>query len=850
MKAFHTISVPHKDILEGRLTMDVFAADLWDVYHGRGPDEYKDLDFFFRKTYLTQGLENLLGTVEKRLKGKGGDPVIQLQTPFGGGKTHSLIAMYHKATEWNTKPVVIVGEKLKTGSKAELFDTLWGIMEEQLTGSKKEFDSPIPPGGDQIRTLLEKHVPTLILVDELIPYLNNADAINVGRKSLTTLTLTFLQTLTNVVSQIPGLSMVYTTTPSNPYDRSQRGEEIVLQLQNITARREIIKTPINDEEITRIIKRRLFSDVNERNAKKVITSFMKYAEKEDILPNIMESSEYRDMFVDSYPFMPEVVNILYHRWGSFPNFQRTRGVLRFLSLVIHSLKETNIPYISLADFDLGNQEIRQELIRHIGAEFNGIIASDLSDRNSGSKKVDTSLGDAYQGLNLGTRTATTIFLYSFSGGLEHGASTEEIKLSATTVGNPSSIISEAMEQLRNKLFYLQNPENKYFFSNQPNINLILLTKMENVKDDDLVSLENDLLKESIKGDKLDVFIWQENSGNMPDSEKLKLLILKQENSEIINKVMSTKGQTPRVYRNTIFFLYPLESERHGFSTTLKRKLAYENIIQDKNLRLADEQKKELKRELDKIKSELKEAIRRLYRIVATPDKGGVKTVDLSIPTYGEQKKLDYEVYDILRTDAEILEKIPPIVIREKYLKEKSYVSTEQIYQASLKTPGETRIYSKSVLEQGISEGVQKGLFGLGELENDQPICRYFKEQPSVAFTGNEVLISEAVCLEQKQKEDVEKKYEQETTSEERGINEDDGGREQIVEVKTRNQVILKFQVPKGKVANLMGVMNLLQSKFETLEIELSARDGNISEQDYEDKIMETFRQLGIKPVDD
>ncbi len=93
MKVFHTIAIPHRDILEGRLTMDVFAADLWEVSQNRGPDEYRDSDTFFKKTYLTEGLRNLLSVVEKRLQGKGGDPVIQIQTPFGGGKTHALIAM-------------------------------------------------------------------------------------------------------------------------------------------------------------------------------------------------------------------------------------------------------------------------------------------------------------------------------------------------------------------------------------------------------------------------------------------------------------------------------------------------------------------------------------------------------------------------------------------------------------------------------------------------------------------------------------------------------------------------------------------------------------------------------------
>lgn len=131
MKPFHTIAVPHKDILSGKLTMEVFAADLWETYQGRAPAEYKDADTFFKKTYLTQGLKNLLSVIEKRITGQGGDPVIQIQTPFGGGKTHALIAMYHKAKEWKANTVVIVGTAMSP------HDTIWGTIEKQLTGGRE-----------------------------------------------------------------------------------------------------------------------------------------------------------------------------------------------------------------------------------------------------------------------------------------------------------------------------------------------------------------------------------------------------------------------------------------------------------------------------------------------------------------------------------------------------------------------------------------------------------------------------------------------------------------------------------------------------------------------------------------
>src|SRR5436309_15485710 len=151
MKAFHTVAIPHDDIVSGQLTVDVFAANQWEVHKGRGPDEYRDAVQFFKKTYPTEGLKHLLAVVENRLKGKGGDPVIQIQTPFGGGNTHALIAMYHRAKEWKSKTVVIVGTALSPQ------ETIWGSLEKQLTGSIKQLSGNVSPGREALREVLQKN---------------------------------------------------------------------------------------------------------------------------------------------------------------------------------------------------------------------------------------------------------------------------------------------------------------------------------------------------------------------------------------------------------------------------------------------------------------------------------------------------------------------------------------------------------------------------------------------------------------------------------------------------------------------------------------------------------------------
>ncbi len=840
MKAFHTVAIPHKDILEGRLTMDVFAADLWEVSRNRGPDEYKDPETFFRKTYLTEGLENLLLVVEKRLKGQGGDPVVQIQTPFGGGKTHALIAMYHKAESWGAKTVVISGTALGSDQ------TLWGLMEKQLKGKVTKFTGFGAPGKEAILELLSGSQPLLILMDEILEYATKAASKKVEASNLAAQTIAFIKDLTEAAGNLGKVCLLITLPSSIIEHYDEQAEKLYQQLQKVSGRVEKIYTPVQDSEVAKVIRQRLFSHLDEGAMKKIVSGFMDYAEKEGLIPAGMERSQYRDRFMDSFPFMPEVVDILYHRWGSFPTFQRTRGVLRLLSLVIYSLKNSNKPYIALGDIDLGNQEIRQEFIKHIGVEYNTVIAADITGPEAGSKKVDESLGNAYQGLRLGTRTATAVFLYSFSGGREKGATVAEIKRSATTLENPGSVVAEAVEQLKGKLFYLQSMGDKYFFSNQPNLNRIRLTKTENIKDTEVVEVEKELLKESLRGSKLKVFIWEEDSANIPDTEEHKVLILRRKNNEVMETIQKNKGQTPRVYRNTLFFLYPLESEKALFVNTVKVKLACEVIEDDKTLILSDEQKKENKKELKKAEERLGESIRRLYRMIAVPAREGFKEIDLGIPTYGEVKSLHEEIYAKLRSDGEILETIAPLVLREKYLVGKDYVLTEQLYQSLFRTPGETRPATKAVLEQSVVNGVMIGLFGLGELKDNKPHCRFFKETSSPAFSGQEVLIAEALCKKPERyrpEEEKEQQIREETPTWSRAEKEEKVATPGRGE---KREIHLRFHLPKGKVSNIMGVMNFLQSKFKVLELELVAREGSLSQQEYEDKIEEAFRQLDIE----
>ena len=840
MIPFHTIAVPHRDILAGRFTMDVFMADLWRVFSGAAPDEYKDPTQFFQKTYQTDGLKNLLSIVEGRLNGRGGDPVIQLQTPFGGGKTHALITMYHKASEWNAQKVVLVGTPMRAS------DTLWGVLEKQLTGKVGRFDGLTAPGRDVLDELLSENQPVLILMDEILEYMTKAAGVSIGNSTLAAQTLAFMQELTEAAAILEKVALVITLPSGTMEHYDQGAEQLFRQLGHVAGRVEKIYTPVQEHEIAQVIRQRLFSQIDVKRMNKTIRDFMDYADVESILPPGTEPSEYQQRFEAAYPFQPEVIDVLFQRWGSFPNFQRTRGVLRLLSLVIDSLKEKAIPYISLADFDLSVQEIRQELLKHIGPEYESVVSADITGKNAGAKQVDADLGDAYKGLKLGSRAATTVFLYSFSGGIEKGANLGEIKRSATTTGNPSSALTEAVNGLREQLFYLQHESDRSYFTNQPNLNSILLIRMENINERVIDDFEETVLKKNFSGRHLRTFVLPKDGSDIPDDADLKLVLLKERDDLLIKNILETKGNTPRVNRNTLFFLTPLEHEAAGFYRQLRKIIAYGDISKDKTLNLSAEQQQEVRTELKKATDELNDRLRRYYRTVFIPTKEGLKESDLGLPTYGVSSKLDEVVYDKLRLAGEILERIHPLAIKERYLKT-DYLSTGQLYQSSAKTPGEARVISQG-WESGIRAGVKQGLFGLGELEDGKPVCRYFKEYPtSIAFSGSEVIIREDICISQK--EAIEKPPEPISP-----IGCSPGGRvadspapDPTPPPDGRDSVRLKFTIPKGKVAGLMGVMNLLQSNFDSLQIELLATEGQMSDQDYEDKIKETFVQLGIDP---
>lgn len=752
---FETIAKPHNDILKGRFTADTYAARLGRVVKNEGPLEYRNAQRFFERTHETNGLMSLLNGVEGRLKGRNRqnqDPIVQLQTPFGGGKTHTLISLYHKAKEWNALPVVIVGSDMDPGQG----DTFWGSIEQQLTGGLQRFKKQVAPGTESLSEMFtDTKQPVLILMDEVLNYLERAAGVPIQKSTLAEQTLAFMLSLTEAVASNNNIAFIVTLQES---EVAPIEDKYSLFTDLLTRMRRVV-TPVEDAEIASIIRKRLFGEVNLNEVKRMAREFAKYARQESILPPGIQESEYRKQFVESYPFQPEVIDVLYQRWGSFPNFQRTRGVLRFLSRVVHRVSGKNRPYITLADFDLTDSDIRDELLEHIDAPYRGIIASDITGRTAGAKAVDTKLGGTYQHLALGTRTATAIFLYSFTGGMERGAKLDEIKRSAAVLEHPSAIVDTVKHLLTEHLFYLRTENGTSYFDTQPNLRRIVQTRMDNIDDKVVAGRNSTQLRKSFKSSGyLKTYIAPKDGTDIRDTDDLKLIVLSKRDDAFCQNLVENRGETPRIYRNTLFFIIPSAGEANQLKTEVKSVIAHEEIKKDNSLNLSTTQKKEIDTALKQSDSALENAVRQDYRIVLIPTKEGFREEDLGLPAAGMSTPFDETVYEMLRVKSEILTSIGPRNISIRYLKDNDTVSTSQLFHSSLRSPGETRVLREAWIN-GIRQGVQDGLFALGEKAGGKLVPRYFKELPlEVTLDNDEVIIQPNLIRESITSEDILRDY--------------------------------------------------------------------------------------------
>ncbi|GFP42119.1 hypothetical protein HKBW3C_01245, partial [Candidatus Hakubella thermalkaliphila] len=590
------VTIPHRDIREGKLSEAIFAADLGDVVYGKAPLEYRDASIFFQKTYLTQGLKNLLENVLSRLSGGKGDAVIQLQTPFGGGKTHALLALYHvvrhrKEIEHLTavselpeakdaKVTVFVG----TQADAVSGKTPWGEIAEQLGQYEiiKEHDKKrIAPGKEKLRQILEASGPTLILMDEILEYIVKANRAEKVEKITQGQTLAFLQEISEVVASSENCGLVITLPASILERYDEEAERSLQQLQKISGRVEAVYTPVEGVEIYEVIRKRLFEDLgDEKTRRQVAESYFKlYQSLSTDVPSEVKEIEYRERIERAYPFHPELIDVLYERWGSYPTFQRTRGVLRLVAEVVADLYGGKVvsPLIQSSIVNLENQTIRREFIKHIGNEYDSVISADIAGKNAKAPRIDKEMGSEYERYGTAKGIATSVFLYSFSAGASRETTLPRIRVALLREGIPATIVGDAVAKLEEELWYFHSERKQYAFRNQPNLNRVIVDREETISEDRIREELKGLIQKNA-GRALEVYLWPESASDIPDNKNLKLAILSpscsydsDKGKRLAAELFEKAGLGFRVYKNTLFILL-IDDNQHVFLNKALRRL--------------------------------------------------------------------------------------------------------------------------------------------------------------------------------------------------------------------------------------------------------------------------------------
>jgi predicted AAA+ superfamily ATPase len=524
IKPWYAVAIPHEDIREGRLSEAVFAANLWAVVQRDAPEVYLDPEAFFAKTYLTVGLTNVLRRAVAALSGEtdAGDRILSLQTSFGGGKTHSLVALWHLAKHTETlrkssacadlrrvlgnalpervKAVAVFTNRTCDATQGRMTPegirtrTLWGELALQLGGVElyREIEAndlarAVPQG--LFVNILRRAAPCLILLDEIADYCVGASAVSVGDTTLADQTISFAQELTDAVSHVPGVAVVATLPASHlEVAGSEKGQEILTSLEKRFGRMSADIRPVADDEIYEVVRRRLFESVGapEEHGRVADAYMQMYGQHRNEVPAEATRGTFRERLVAAYPFHPALIDALYLRWGSHGDFQRTRGVLRLLASIVGDLwdrrhtETQSQPLIQPCHMRWTADALHAALTRLWGAAYDSVVAADVIGGKANARLLDDERGGEYNNERIAQGLAAAILLGSFGGqGARAGYGTRDLKLCVSRPDLNWGYTDGALLTLEERAFYLHSTSvgdhgKRYWFGTRPTLTKLIV----------------------------------------------------------------------------------------------------------------------------------------------------------------------------------------------------------------------------------------------------------------------------------------------------------------------------------------------------------------------------------------
>lgn len=700
LPSWRDIMQPHPDVAEGRYKAAEFAADLAQVSRGEGAYEYRDPVEFFSRTYITEGMAGLLVQSLQRIAGMGGEPVIQLKTAFGGGKTHSMLALYHMVRGTtsidyipNLKPVleragltelpkanvaVLVGTALDPTRKKNpanlpgyTVSTIWGEMAYQLVTSAgkpelyakyiREADRKgVSPGSENLKNLFNECGPCLILMDELVAYakkIYGVDGLPAGSYDNF---VTFIQEITEAARASENSIVVASIPESDIEIGGEAGKTVLETIEHTFGRMESIWKPVAANEGFEVVRRRLFLDCKDTEAREAVCdAFSKmYQENATDFPLEAKEVEYRDRLISCYPIHPEVFDRLYGDWATLERFQRTRGVLRLMAAVIHELWMANdaSAMIMPGSIPLDTPNVRDELVRHLPDTWNSIIDREVDGKDSIPFQKDRA--NIRYGQKLAARRISrTIMLGSAPStsalrdqGIR-GLETSRILLGVVQPGETIADFKDALNTLHGSLSYLYNNPNgnRFWYDTKPTLRKTAEDRASQISEADVeIEIENRLKKVRKEAPFAGIHVCPTSSNDVPDEQAVRLVILRtrdtyrRNNSKsnamaAVEDILNNRGTSPRIFRNMLAFIAPDMDKLGSLQQEVKRFIAWTSIMSDKDdLNLDGAQIRETRNNLTRSNDTVEMRLKETYCWLLVP----------FIDQYEDMKTIQWEISDI------------------------------------------------------------------------------------------------------------------------------------------------------------------------------------------------------------
>jgi hypothetical protein len=805
LEAWRFIAPPREDITAGRLTLDHFAANLAVVDRREVDGAYGDPDEFFRATHMTGGLKLVLESGASRLARGHGPSVIGLQTNFGGGKTHTMLALLHMARA--TDPSALQGVKeilgdgaggLK-GAKAVAFSgsdkgpdvplifagsrpirTVWGYLAYRLAGDEglallgDSEEAGTNPGGEALEKVLKASGgPALILLDEIVAYVKQLTGARYEAN------LAFFQSLTEAASRVPQALVVGSLPESEDESGGDRGRETLVRLEALFGRVQSSWQAAQGTETYAIVRRRLFQELDEAGIKardKTIEAYRRlYRENRKDFPAGVDEAAYADLMREAYPVHPMLFDKLAQEWGGLDKFQRTRGVLKFIAESARRIwmNSSDEPLIQLGSIPLGDPQVRGSVIDPLdGPSWAAIVDGEVESDRALPVRLDGEK-HRYGERRVATRSARAVFLGTAPRGeAKGGMSGADVRLACAVPDENVSVFGDALSELASRSGHLYTNGSAYWFGSQPTLRKLAETKAQDRSDDEADDAIIELLNADSRsrGRFAKVHVCPLHPEEAEESQAVALVILhpraahdtRGEGSLAVaaaeDALKRRTGGRLRQARNTLLFVAAEAGALAEARKTAKLMLAWRMIRDDKGLDLKDSQRADATLQAQQSHAALESAVRRGWSQILLPvarrlGDGEPFDIDRITLRNTSGKSVAQAVWDRVNADGLVLDKLGRLTLadrlRDNWPAGVDHLSLATIRDWFVQYVAFERLRDETVLADALTEMLRDGLaeFAYAEAVGEDGMYRGLASGKivQVRFDAGAVLVRRAAA---------------------------------------------------------------------------------------------------------